>query len=114
LTVKPFVRFRAEVLSAVAEVGAALPIQIENQGNTPQTFALQWADEPPGELIFTPAQADLQILPGISGRVELHTTLRKPRWLGGPREHLLHIQIATPYHPAQRLVVRLISRGRLR
>lgn len=111
LTVKPFVRFRAAAQAAVSQVGEVLQIQIENQGNAQQSFALQWADEPPGELDFTPPQANLQIPPGMTGLVELNSTLRKQRWLGGPREHLLQIQVATPNHPAQRLVVKLISHG---
>ncbi len=114
LTVKPYIRFRAEAQPPIVTVGEPMRISIENEGNQLQHFKLMWWEEPAGELNFADESAELQILPGDSDAIEIQADVRKQRWLGGERAHLVKVQISTQQHAVQHLVVKMVSRGRLR
>jgi uncharacterized membrane protein len=114
LTVKPYIRFRAEAHPAIVAVGEPMQISIENEGNQLQHFKLLWWEEPSGELDFAEESAELQVLPGESAAIAIQAAVRKQRWLGGERAHLVKVQISTQQHAVQHLVVKMISRGRLR
>ncbi len=110
LTVAPYVRFRGELRPLQVPAGRRAQIVVENQGNSSQTFALQWQD-PAGELTFEPARAQLTVAAGQSAAAEYRAAPRSNRWLGGARKHPFSATVGASGQEAQLLNGQVVSRG---
>ncbi len=113
LKVKPFTDFHVEWPSPQTQVGDPLPVRIENRGNTPQSFKVMWWEEGGQDLLFEPAEAKLDLLPGETKAVQTVAVLRTQRWLGATKAHKIKIQISAPGRTQPWDGV-LLSRGRIR
>ena len=110
LTVAPYVRFRGELRPQQVPAGQKAQVVVENQGNSSQTFALEWRDQV-GELTFEPARAQLAVAAGQSAAAEYRAAPRSNRWLGGMKKHPFSATVGTSAQEVQTLNGHVISRG---
>ena len=110
LTVAPFIRFHGELRPQQVPAGQRAQVIVENQGNTSQTFAVEWQD-PTGELTVEPTRAQLTVAGGQSAAAEYRAAPRSSRWLGGTRRHPFSVMVRTSTQEAQSLNGQVISKG---
>jgi len=81
LTVAAFERFSSELLKARLGAGEDGRIAINNQGNTPLTFTIDFWN-PDNDLVFRPRQAQLRLNEGQVGATEFRAEPRQAHWFG--------------------------------
>jgi len=81
LTVAAFARFSSELYTRQLNAGETGQIGVNNLGNMPETFTLNFQD-PAGRLIFTAAPPQFRLSEGQAGVAEFHAALRSLRWVG--------------------------------
>jgi serine/threonine protein kinase len=93
LSVAAFSRFSSQVEPKLLTAGEIAQVSIENQGNTPDTFKINFTDRE-GSLVFTPPEAQMRLVEGQSGTAEFKTGLRQARWIGGEMRHAFSTNVS--------------------
>lgn len=102
LTVTRFSQFSGELHPISLHTGETGQVHLHNQGNTPETFYIQWANAG-NELEFTPPELQLNVLEGQSAIVEFRADIRNNSWLRDPRNYRYTVRIAPAGGQAQML-----------
>jgi serine/threonine protein kinase len=110
LTIAPFSQFRAELQPQRLRAGRAGRLMVSNQGNTQETFNVQFSD-PAEELVFQPAQLQVRAPEGGFAIAEYRVQPRQTRWLGGERSHSFSARVNLPKGQPQTTQGTLVSYG---
>lgn len=110
LTLAPFHQFAVQIFPERIRASRAARLQVANQGNTPETFHLNWSD-PANELQFEPPQAGIKVDPGRATEIEFRGKLRQTRWMGGDKSHRFTSLVGLPNAKPTAIPGEIISRG---
>jgi eukaryotic-like serine/threonine-protein kinase len=94
LDVLPFAQFTYTLRPEKVRAKKIARLVLQNQGNTPETFSLLWKDRG-DELVFQPAQTQVQAAEGQPVEVAFSAQPRQARIIGGELSHPFSVQIIT-------------------
>lgn len=92
LIVAPYTQYSSEIQPEVIQRGTAARVSIQNAGNLPESFHLEFMD-PSGELNARPAQARVNALEGGRTSADFNLSSRRPHWFGGERRYPFSIKV---------------------
>jgi hypothetical protein len=110
LTVAVYAQFRAEMQPQRLRAGQVGRLTIFNQGNSAETFTIQFTD-PAGELAFQPPKLQLTIPNGQTATTEYRAQEGRTRLMGGEKSHSFGAQVSLPKGEPQTLQGEMLSRG---
>lgn len=94
LTVAAFERFSSELLKSRLASGEDGRVAVNNQGNTPATFTINFWN-PDNDLVFRPRQAQIRLNEGQVGATEFRAEPRQSHWFGRERVYPFSVQVAS-------------------
>nr|HPL29952.1 FHA domain-containing protein [Anaerolineae bacterium] len=110
LTVTPYAQFRSELRPQSLRAGRPGQVQVENQGNTPQTYTIRWQDRAE-ELAFEPAQWQLTVPEGQTETAQFRARPGKRSLVGGQTNRAFTADIASPAGEKQTLSGEVATRA---
>jgi eukaryotic-like serine/threonine-protein kinase len=94
LTISAYSQFAVQLHPQKVRSGAFTQLNIENQGNIPETFTLAFVD--PGEEVrFVVSQPNITIPEGQHASVKVSPRVRKTKWFGGETSYPFTAKIST-------------------
>ena len=110
LTLGAFSQFSSELFPQKLSTGQTGRLTVHNQGNTQETFNLQYKDRA-GELAFNPPAEQLRVQEGQSAAAEFKAGLKQRRWIGGSQTHAFTAQITSAGGESQSQSGEIVSRA---
>ncbi len=110
LTLGSYSQFNTELFPQKIAAGQTGRISVHNQGNTQETFNLQYQDRA-GELAFKPPSEQLRVQEGQSAAAEFKAAPKQRRWIGGSQTHAFTARISVAGGETQTQTGELVSRA---
>ena len=110
LMVEAYSQFSSKLYPQKIRAGQTARLTVENQGNTEETFTLEW-EERAAELTFAPSRAQLRVPRGRRASAEFQATPRQRRWIGGARSHAFTAEVTSAQAETQSHPGEVVSRG---
>ena len=94
LTVAAFTRFSSELVKTRLGAGEDGRVAINNQGNTPENFTIQFWN-PDNDLVFHPRQAQIRLNEGQVGSAEFSAEPHQTHWFGREKVYPFSVQVSS-------------------
>jgi serine/threonine protein kinase len=110
LTVGAYFQFTSGLQPQQVRAGSPAQVRVQNEGNTQETYSLNWQDRA-NELLFEPPEARLTVREGQSAAAEFRAVPRRQRWIGGKKAHAYTVQVGPGPQQMQALAGEVVSKG---
>ena len=110
LTISPYSQFQVQLQPQRVRAGRPGQLTIYNQGNSPETFNVQFKDVA-DELAFQPSELKVMVPEGGSASAEYRARPRQFRLLGGEKRHQFNAQVSNPKGEHQAVQAEVVSSG---
>jgi len=112
VTLAPYAQFNTEMFPLKVRAGKLARLTVQNLGNSPTLFTINWFDRG-DELIFSPPALQVNVPEGQAGTVEFRAQPKQRKWIGGETSHTFTARVTAPKGEPQMQNGEVISRARI-